>query len=107
MPTAKQPAEKPVAAKKAAVKQPAAKKTPAKKASVKKPAIPKAPAKTALTPTAKAPKAVTPAKAVVAPDAKEFNRIKAGLVKMGNKAPHKLKSFLRHIGAQLGKKQHC
>jgi hypothetical protein len=103
VPTAKQPAEKPVAAKKAATKQPTAKKTPAKKASVKKPAIPKSAAKAALTPTAKAPKAVTPATVVVAPDAKEFSRIKAGLIKMGNKAPHKLKSFLRHIGAQLGK----
>jgi hypothetical protein len=91
VPTAKQPAEKPVATKKAAVKQPAAKKIPAKKASVKKLVVPKA------------PKAVTPAKVVVAPDTKEFSRIKAGLIKMGNKAPHKLTSFLRHIGAQLGK----
>ena len=30
-------------------------------------------------------------------------RIKNGLAKMGDKAPHKLKSFQRHVEAQLGK----
>lgn len=101
--TAKLPAEKKAAAKKAVVKQSVAKKTPAKKVLVKKSAIPMAPAQKVLTPKAKAQKVVTPAKAVVTPDIKEFNRIKTGLAKMGNKVPHKLNSFLRHVGAQLGK----
>lgn len=61
---------------------------------------------------APAKKASTPAKAkpvtaalAVAPnlEAKTFARIQKGLVMMGNKAPHKLKPFLRHVGALLGK----
>ncbi len=36
-------------------------------------------------------------------NAKEFSRIQKGLVKMGDNAPHKLHSLLRHIGALLGK----
>lgn len=82
------PAKAPVAAKKAA-----AKKAPAKKAAAKKSASPKPPA----------PNVAAPPEAPMSADSKEFTRIKNGLAKMGNKAPHKLKSFLRHVGAQLGK----
>jgi len=39
----------------------------------------------------------------VSVEAKDFTRIKKGLAKMGSKAPRKLKSFLSHVKAQLGK----
>ncbi len=81
-------AKAPVAAKKAA-----AKKAPTKKAAAKKSASPKP----------LAAKVAAQPDAATSSDAKEFARIKNGLAKMGNKAPHKLKSFLRHVGAQLGK----
>ena len=35
-------------------------------------------------------------------EAKELDRIKKGLAKMGDKRPHKLKSFLRHVESMLG-----
>jgi hypothetical protein len=41
--------------------------------------------------------------AVPSPDAKMFTRIQKGRIKMGDKAPHKRKPFLRHVGALLGK----
>lgn len=97
-PVSKPPVAKSVTAKKAAVQQPAAKKSAAKKTPVKKAAVKKAPiAKT------QSSKVVVPAKAAVPPEVKEFTRIKKGLAKMGDKAPHKLKSFLRHVGALIGK----
>jgi hypothetical protein len=37
------------------------------------------------------------------PDAKALARIQNGLIKMGSKAPQKVKPFLRHVGALLGK----
>lgn len=37
------------------------------------------------------------------PEAKTLTRIQKGLVKMGSKAPTKLKPFLRRVGALLGK----
>lgn len=37
------------------------------------------------------------------PEAKTLARLQKGFVKMGSKAPHKLKPFLRHVGALLGK----
>lgn len=86
---------KPPIAKKAAAKKAAVKKAPAKKVAAKKAAIPKPPPS----------KAATQPKAATASDDKTFTRIKNGLIKMGNKpqAPRKLKSFLSHVGAQLGK----
>jgi pyruvate/2-oxoglutarate dehydrogenase complex dihydrolipoamide acyltransferase (E2) component len=98
---AKPAAPKPVTpAKVAAVKKaPATKKAPvAKKAAAKKAAAPK-PAKAAQ--PAKPPK---PASAPqVTPEAKTLARIQKGFIKMGSKAPHKVKPFLRHVGALLGK----
>lgn len=76
-----------------AVKKPVVKKAPVKKSATKKSVSPKPPAV----------KVVAQPEAPMSPDSKEFTRIKNGLAKMGNKAPHKLKSFLRHVGAQLGK----
>ena len=73
----------------------AAKKTPAKKAPAKA-----VPAKKAAAPKTKAqaqPKTPT------ASGSKEFNRLKTGLTKMGDKRPRKLASFLRHVQAILGK----
>ncbi len=97
-------------AKKAVVKKTVAQKLPAKKASVKKGSAAKAltaPAKKA--PTKKAiVKVRTPAvktaatTSIPAPEAKMFDRIKKGLSKMGDKAPHKLKPFLRHLASMLG-----
>lgn len=102
-------------AKKAAKKVPAVKaptpKAPAKKATAKKAApqqaaakkvAQKRPAKKAPTPAKAKPVAAAPA-AAPSPEAKTLARIQKGLVKMGNKAPHKLKPFLRHVGALLGK----
>lgn len=81
------PAKAPVAVKKAV-----AKKAPVKKAAAKKSVRSKPPA----------PKVSAQPEAPMSADSKEFTRIKNGLIKMGDKAPHKLKSFLRHVGAQLG-----
>ena len=36
-------------------------------------------------------------------EAKELDRIKKGLAKMGDKRPHMLKSLLRHLESMLGK----
>lgn len=96
------PAKK-VPAKKAAVKQAPAKKARAKKAPAAKAVAGSAPAKK---PAAKVP---TPAKNAARPKplgttkAKELDRIRKGLAKMGDKRPHKLKSFLRHVESMLGK----
>ena len=37
------------------------------------------------------------------PEAKTMARIQQGFIKMGSKAPQKVKPFLRHVGALLGK----
>ena len=97
----KQVAPKPTVPAKAAAAQktPAAKKAPvAKKAATKKVAAPK-PAKAAQ--PAMPPKAVAVPQAT--PEAKTLARIQQGLLKMSSKAPHKVKPFLRHVGALLGK----
>lgn len=82
---------------KAAVQKVAAKKVAPQKGAIKKP-----PTKKQAMPVK--PKPATPALAAV-PDleAKTFTRIQKGLLKMGDKAPHKLMPFLRHVGALLGK----
>lgn len=99
-----------VVAKKAAAKQTAPKPAvPAKVAAVKKaPAAKKVVAKKATAPTqAKAAQPAKPPKPASAPqetpEAKTLARIQKGFIKMGSKAPQKLKPFLRHVGAQLGK----
>lgn len=106
----KAPAKKVVAKKVPAVKAPTPK-APAKKATEKKAApqqvaakkvAQKPPAKEAPTPTKAKPVVAAPA-AAPSPEAKTLARIRKSLVKMGNKAPHKLKPFLRHVGALLGK----
>ena len=89
-PTPKAPAKK-AAAKKATPQQAAAKKV-----------APKPPAKKVPTPAKAKPVAAAPAAAPNL-EAKTFARIQKGLIKMGSKAPTKLKPFLRHIGALLGK----
>ncbi len=117
------PAMKAVAAKAPApTRKAAAKKTVAQKVPVKKTPTKKVPAAKAVTPAvpvkqtpakkasakkaaAKAPtpaKKATPPKSVVASEAKTFDRIKKGLTKMGDKRPHKLKPFLRHLESMLG-----
>lgn len=96
----KQAAPKPTAPAKAAVakKAPPAKKAPvAKKAAAKKAAAPK-PAKAAQ--PGKPPKVESAPQAT--PEAKTLARIQKGLIKMGSKAPQKVKPFLRHVGALLG-----
>jgi PIN domain len=75
------------------VKKAAEKKPPAKKTSVKKSVSPK-------TPMHKVP---IQSQTAVSLEDKELIRIQKGLSKMGDKAPHRLKSFLRHISALLGK----
>ena len=96
------PAKK-VPAKKAAVKQAPAKNAPAKKALAAKSVAGSTPAKK---PAAKLP---PPAKSAALPkpvgttEAKELGCIRKGLAKMGDKRPHKLKSFLRHVESMLGK----
>jgi chemotaxis protein histidine kinase CheA len=113
-PAQKAPAQKAqatqVAAKKAPAKKTPAKQTPTKKAAVNKVAAKtapakKAPAKAVLAKKAAAPKAKpqTQPKAPPASASKEFNRLKTGLTKMGDKRPRKLASFLRHVQAILGK----
>lgn len=89
---------------KAPVKKSLAKKVPttapAKQMPVKRAAAKSVPAKkiVAHTPT---PKFEPPASPVSA-DAKVFERICKGLAKMGDKRPHKLKPFLRHLESMLG-----
>ena len=109
VPAQKVPAKK-VAAKKAPAKKTPAKQPPAKKAAAKKVAVKKTPAKKApakAVPARKAaPSKATPKTQPNAPAAsgsKEFNRLKTGLTKMGDKRPRKLASFLRHVQAILGK----
>lgn len=109
------PPKKAPAKKAIAKKVPA--KTPASKAPAQKAAAKKATAKTA--PPAKAPSAKAPAKKTapkpatplkakptpapaVSAAAKTLARIQKGLAKMGSAAPHKVKPFLRHVGALLG-----
>lgn len=91
------PVKTPAAAKKATTttvaKQPPAKKTSTKKVPTKKAVSLKAPAL----------KVAAGPKASVLLEPKEFTRIKNGLAKMGDKAPHKLSSFLRHLTSLLGK----
>ncbi len=96
-----------VVAKKASAKKVVATKVPVVKVPAKKRS-----AKSATPQQAAAKKAPTPAKAkqvAAAPaaasnsDAKMLARIQKSLTKMGSNAPHKLKPFLRHIGALLGK----
>lgn len=108
-------AKVPVPAKKAAAKKTVAQKAPAKKTPAKKVAA----AKAVAVPTKQAPAKKTPAKKATAKtsaparkaaapkaapilEAKAFDRIKKGLAKMGNKRPHKLKPFLRHLESMLG-----
>jgi hypothetical protein len=88
-------------AKKAAAKKAAAKKAAPQQAGAKKVA-PKPPAKKVPTPAKAKPLAAAPA-AASSLDAKTLARIQQGLTRMGNKAPHKLTPFLRHVGALLGK----
>jgi hypothetical protein len=95
----KQVAPKPAVPAKVAVvkKAPAAKKAPvAKKAAAKKAVVPK---------PAKAAQPAKPSKPApqVTPEAKLLARIQQGFIKMGSKAPQKVKPFLRHVGALLGK----
>jgi hypothetical protein len=71
--------------------------TPTKKAIAKRPSAKKVAVKKPVS-----PKTPTQPKSAVSAEEKELIRIKKGLAKMGNKFPHKFKSFLRHIGAQLG-----
>jgi hypothetical protein len=56
---------------------------------------------------AKAAQPVKPPKTELAPhaspEAKALARIQNGLIKMGSNAPQKVKPFLRHVGALLGK----
>jgi hypothetical protein len=84
---AKAPVVKKAAAKKVAVKKTPAKKVAAKKVKTTKPQVAK---------VASQPKAVPAA-------SKELNRIKSSLAKMGDRVPHKLKSFQRLVGNLLGK----
>lgn len=76
-----------------AKKAPAAKRMVAKKAAAPKPA--------------KAAQPVKPPVQVAAPqanpDVKALTKIQKGLIKMGGKAPQKVKPFMRHMGALLGK----
>ena len=98
---AKQAAPKPAVPAKAiaAKKAPVAKEVPAAKKAVAKSAV-----------ASKSAKAVQPAKSPkpasappTNPDAKALARMQKGLIKMGSKAPQKVKPFMRHVGAQLGK----
>jgi hypothetical protein len=108
-PAQKVPAKK-VAAKKAPAKKTPAKQPPAKKAAAKTVAAKKTPAKKTPAKAVPAKKAAAPKpkpqaqpKAPTASASKEFNRLKTGLTKMGDKRPRKLASFLRHVQAILGK----
>lgn len=103
-PAQKVPAKK-VAAKKAPAKKLPAKQPPAKKVAAKKAPAKKVPAKAVPTKKAAAsmPTPKAQPKAPTASESKEFNRLKTGLTKMGDKRPRKLASFLRHVQAILGK----
>jgi hypothetical protein len=93
----KQVAPKPAVPAKVAVM----KKAPAKKALVGKKAVSK---KAVVPKPAKAAQPSKPAPAPqVTPEAKILARIQKGFIKMGSKAPQKVKPFLRHMGALLGK----
>ena len=83
----------PVAVKKAVTKTSVAKEAVAKKAATLKPAKAAQPAKPP-TPTS-VPQAT--------PETKTLARIQQGLIRMGSKAPQKVKPFRRHVGALLGK----
>ncbi len=98
--TAKQVAPKPATPVKAvaAKKAPAAKKAMVAKTGVAKKALAPKPAKVAQ-PT-KPTKAESMPQA--SPEAKALARIQKGLLNMGSQAPHKVKPFLRHVGALLG-----
>lgn len=104
-PASKAPSKKvpaPPAASKAPAKKVAAKKAAAKNAPLAKAPAAKAATKKTTPKPGKPPKAKpTPAPAVSAA-AKTLARIQKGLVKMGSKAPQKVKPFLRHVGALLG-----
>lgn len=93
------PAKKAAPTKKAAP----AKKVAAKKATTKKVPVKAVPAKKVPAKKAAAPKAASRPQAVKATDSKEITRFKKALDKMGDKRPHKLKSFLRHLESMLGK----
>jgi PIN domain len=98
--------------KKASVKKVAparvsASKTPTPKAPTKKAVAKKATSRQPPLKKVPAPKKATPVVSIQAAapsmEAKAFTRIQKGLTKMGNKAPHNLMPFLRHVGALLGK----
>lgn len=95
VPTVKAPAPK-VPSKKVVAKKAAPRQAGAKEVAQKPPAK-KVPTPTKAKPIAEAPAAASSL------DAKTLARIQKGLTKMGNKAPHKLMSFLRHVAALLGK----
>ncbi|MDO9358211.1 MAG: PIN domain-containing protein [Polaromonas sp.] len=86
-----------------AAKKAAAKKTPAKKVAAKKAVLKNNVAKKVVLSKQAASRTSGQVKPPPLAEDKGFLRIKKGLVKMGNKAPHKHKSFLKHVGAQLGK----
>jgi pyruvate/2-oxoglutarate dehydrogenase complex dihydrolipoamide acyltransferase (E2) component len=96
------PAKAPAPAKKAAAKKAPAKKTavvknvPATKVVAKRatPAKPPAP---------KAPAPAKPAAPAMTAETKAFARVKKAVMKMGPERPTKTQSFLRHIGAMLGR----
>ncbi len=96
-----QAASKPAAPAKvaAAKKAPAARKAPAAKKVVAKKATAPKPAK--VVQPSKPPKPASAPQAT--PEAKTLARMQKGFIKMGSKAPHKVKPFLRHLGALLGK----
>lgn len=83
----------------AAKKSPTAKKAPAAKKTVAKKVAAVKPAKTVQ--QVKAPKSASSSQ--TSPELKALARIQNGLIKMGSKAPQKVKPFLRHVGALLGK----
>lgn len=80
-------------------KTPTVKKAPAAKKAVAKKAAARKPAKTVQ--QVKAPKSASSPR--TSPEPKALARIQNGLIKMGSKAPQKVKPFLRHVGALLGK----
>lgn len=94
-----------------AVKTPVAKQAPApgKKATAKKAPVTKVaastpvPAKKAVPAKPKAPAQPKVAEAPLTTETKTFARVKKAVLKMGAERPTKTRSFLRHIGAILGK----
>ena len=81
------------AAKKASGKKVAAKKVPAKRSPLAKKLIAKAPV---------SPKRVASLGNKQASETKQITRVNNALAKMGEKRPHKLQSFLRHLQSMLG-----